>query len=137
MRNSDRNAAAPTDSDVTTGRDPTTSADPTTADTARGNRGTGDGDAAGEKGASGSGLHEPKQPTMKEAQNESDGHGGPPTNIPMAGGERIGTKHWGESKVIPDVPPRRASADKGVSSAAGQPDGKRTSKHISTLIRSC
>lgn len=28
--------------------------------------------------------------------------------IPTAGGERLGAKHWGESKVVPDQPALRA-----------------------------
>lgn len=43
-------------------------------------------------------------PTVEQAMNDSDGKGGPPDSIPTAGGERIGTKHWGESKIIPAVP---------------------------------
>jgi len=36
---------------------------------------------------------------------------GPPDTIPMAGGERIGTKHWGESKVIKDTPLPKSEQD--------------------------
>jgi hypothetical protein len=43
--------------------------------------------------------------------------------IPTAGGERLGDKHWGESKIVPDAPPKRDSeAGPQVSSAEGQPD---------------
>lgn len=47
--------------------------------------------------------------------------------IPTAGGERLGEKHWGESKTVPDVPKSRQ--EENVSSSEGQPD----SKHIGTL----
>lgn len=40
--------------------------------------------------------------------------------IPYAGDERLGEKHWGESKIVPDVPKARDS-DAGVSSSSGQP----------------
>lgn len=39
--------------------------------------------------------------------------------IPTAGGERLGEKHWGESKIVPDNPKPQGE---GVSSAEGQPD---------------
>lgn len=42
-----------------------------------------------------------------------------PTSIPTAGGERLGEKHWGESGIVPDNPPPRAS-EAGISSAEGQ-----------------
>jgi len=35
---------------------------------------------------------------------------GPPESIPMAGNERIGTKHWGESKVIKDTAPPKGES---------------------------
>lgn len=43
--------------------------------------------------------------------------------IPTAGGEKLGEKHWGESKMVPDLPPKRDSdAGAQVSSSEGQPD---------------
>jgi len=39
--------------------------------------------------------------------------------IPTAGGERLGEKHWGESKIVPEVPKDRESTA-GISSAEGQ-----------------
>jgi hypothetical protein len=42
--------------------------------------------------------------------------------IPTAGGERLGDKHWGESKQVPDNPKPQSEAQ--VSSAEGQPDSK-------------
>lgn len=41
-----------------------------------------------------------------------------PTSIPIAGGERLGEKHWGESKIVPDNPEPRGS-EAGISSEAG------------------
>lgn len=68
-------------------------------------------------------------------------------SIPTAGGERLGEKHWGESKIVPDVPKEKVCApvvvsyscpvtliflfygEKGegenVSSSEGQPDRKK------------
>lgn len=40
--------------------------------------------------------------------------------IPYAGDTRLGEKHWGESKIVPDNPKARDS-EAGISSAAGQP----------------
>jgi hypothetical protein len=58
---------------------------------------------------------EPKQSSVKGtgAKENRDA-------IPTAGGERLGEKHWGESKNIPDVPPKEPSEK--VSSSEGQPD---------------
>lgn len=39
--------------------------------------------------------------------------------IPTAGGEKLGQKHWGESKMVPDVPKKE---NEGVASDEGQPD---------------
>lgn len=47
--------------------------------------------------------------------------------IPTAGGERLGDKHWGESKIVPDNPAAKKaeeSSGQGVSSAEGQPTGE-------------
>ena len=46
-----------------------------------------------------------------------------PDAIPTAGGEKLGEKHWGESQIVPELPPKRNSdAGQGVSSSAGQPN---------------
>lgn len=45
-----------------------------------------------------------------------------PDSIPTAGGEKLGEKHWGESQIVPELPPKRGSdAGQGVSSSDGQP----------------
>nr|POF07816.1 hypothetical protein CFP56_66108 [Quercus suber] len=52
------------------------------------------------------------------------GHSGAVENksaIPTAGGERLGEKHWGESKIVPDLPKAQGESQAGVSSADGQP----------------
>jgi len=40
--------------------------------------------------------------------------------IPVAGGEKLGEKHWGESKIVPDNP-KPKTEETGVSSSEGQP----------------
>ena len=73
---------------------------------------------------------QPSDVTSKENQEQSTGGGEEKKvggkeredAIPTAGGERIGAKHWGESKVVPDLPPKRESAAGQVSSGEGQPD---------------
>jgi len=101
LSNTASNAGRPVDSD------PTTDSSTSTADR------TGTDDTATTGGTSG-----------RKQKDDEYTKGGPPPSIPDAGGERIGTKHWGESKVIPEVPPRRESqtGSAGVSSAAGQSD---------------
>lgn len=51
-----------------------------------------------------------------------------PDSIPSAGGERLGEKHWGESKMVADVPQKRESEGGAgnVASADGQPDSMLT-----------
>lgn len=45
-----------------------------------------------------------------------------PDSIPTAGGEKLGEKHWGESQIVPELPPKRGSdAGQGASSSDGQP----------------
>lgn len=44
-------------------------------------------------------------------------------SIPSAGGQKLGDKHWGESAIVPEVPPKRAS-EAGIASKEGQPTGK-------------
>lgn len=64
---------------------------------------------------SGTDDHKPPQPAggkPNKMENESA--------IPIAGGERLGEKHWGESKIVPDNPDQRSS-EAGISSEAGQP----------------
>lgn len=46
-----------------------------------------------------------------------------PSAIPEAGGEKLGEKHWGESKIIPPDP--KSTEESGVASADGQPTSKR------------
>ena len=57
-------------------------------------------------------------------QKKRPGHAGKENRdaIPTAGGERLGDKHWGESKIVPDVP--KASESENISSADGQPTRK-------------
>ena len=50
-------------------------------------------------------------------------------SIPTAGGEKLGSKHWGESKIVPDVPKPKGD-EAGVSSKDGQPTGT----HIANSI---
>jgi len=95
-------APRPTDSDVTTGREPTDSADPTTAD----------GPAAGGEQVS--------DASIKKHDHDHDSKRENKDAIPTAGGEKLGSRHWGESKVVPENPAKRAS-EAGVSSAEGQP----------------
>ncbi|KAK4498797.1 hypothetical protein PRZ48_009307 [Zasmidium cellare] len=51
--------------------------------------------------------------------------GKPPENreaIPTAGGERLGDKHWGESKIVPENPKANTeNSAPGVASSEGQP----------------
>lgn len=72
-------------------------------------------DAATKEVTSGADHHKPPQPAdgkPKKLENE--------TSIPTAGGERLGEKHWGESKIVPDRPEPRPS-EAGISSDEGQP----------------
>ena len=66
---------------------------------------------------------EPEQ-TKDESHKQKEGVGATRENkdaIPTAGGERLGEKHWGESKIVPDVP-KSQQEEQNVSSAEGQPD---------------
>lgn len=63
------------------------------------------------------------------AQENSAGKGGNTRGklenkdaIPIAGGVKLGEKHWGESEIIPDNPKPRPEDSSNVSSAEGQPD---------------
>ncbi|KAM0712277.1 hypothetical protein Q7P37_011371 [Cladosporium fusiforme] len=65
------------------------------------------------------------QTSAEQSQNQpkSGGSKGKLENkdaIPIAGGIKLGEKHWGESDIIPDNP--RPSGGDNVSSAEGQPD---------------
>lgn len=42
--------------------------------------------------------------------------------IPIAGGVKLGEKHWGESEITPDNPKPKPEEQSNVSSAEGQPD---------------
>lgn len=72
----------------------------------------------------------------KEGGEEGEKKGKPgasrenPDSIPTAGGERLGEKHWGESKFVPDVP---KSKSENVSSSEGQPD--RTPPHLPNIAQ--
>lgn len=69
-------------------------------------------------------THKPPQGAGEDNKGTS-GKGGTLENrsaIPTAGGERLGEKHWGESKKIPDNPPPQDGP--GISSSDGQPTGK-------------
>lgn len=53
-----------------------------------------------------------------------------PAAIPSAGGERLGEKHWGESKIVP--------ADPGaIKIEAGQPDGTLTFELLAVTFPAC
>ncbi|TKA83736.1 hypothetical protein B0A55_00038 [Friedmanniomyces simplex] len=111
MKESSANTATPRDSDVTTGGDPTESADPTTGDRAK----TGEEQQAEGVEEGHLAEHENKlsdRETGSSRQNEDA--------IPTAGGEKLGSKHWGESKVVPDNP-KPQDSEAGVSSHDGQP----------------
>ena len=82
-----REAAAtrtPADSNVTTGSDPTESAVPVDTDTA---------DADNSKQSHEAKLHDKHASTRENVDA-----------IPTAGGEKLGQKHWGESKIVPENP---------------------------------
>ncbi|KAK5109781.1 hypothetical protein LTR62_006514 [Meristemomyces frigidus] len=115
-KNQNQPSTRPKDSDVTTGADPTESADPTTADTA--DR-TGEENAGGKDNAGGNddGDLKGRESKLSDAQA-----GSKRTNedaIPTAGGEKLGSKHWGESQIVPDNP--KPANDEKVSSKDGQP----------------
>ncbi|KAF2772023.1 hypothetical protein EJ03DRAFT_348835 [Teratosphaeria nubilosa] len=100
-------APRPTDSDVTTDAPPTEAADPTSKVPVDRSAGSNDkGEEGGDK---------PKKVSDHEAATRENRDA-----IPTAGGEKLGEKHWGESKRVPDVPPKREDA--GISSADGQSD---------------
>lgn len=75
--------------------------------------------------ATGSEAQESQATTESRNNNQTQGGGsrGKMENkdaIPIAGGVKLGEKHWGESEIIPDNPKPRS--DEGVSSSEGQPD---------------
>ncbi|KAK5124249.1 hypothetical protein LTR85_001952 [Meristemomyces frigidus] len=98
-------SSKPMDSDVTTGGDPTDSADPTTEKTATSSGGSEETGDASEQAK--------KEDNKVAAKREN------PDAIPTAGGEKLGSKHWGESKIVPDNPKPEESSK--VSSSDGQP----------------
>ncbi|GIZ43647.1 hypothetical protein CKM354_000686400 [Cercospora kikuchii] len=63
--------------------------------------------------------HKPPKPADKSAGGKFENVDA----IPTAGGQRLGEEHWGESKIVPDLPEKRASTSGqgGVSSTEGQP----------------
>lgn len=67
-----------------------------------------------EQSAGGEGTESKSGGTGKKENREA---------IPTAGGERLGDKHWGDSKVVPDVPKAQPEGTQ-VSSEEGQPDSK-------------
>jgi len=95
----------PMDKDVTTGSDPTDSADPTTQDTATG----------GEEATGGEGSESREAKLNDKHASTRENHDA----IPTAGGEKLGSKHWGESKMVPDNP--KPVEESNVSSKDGQP----------------
>lgn len=76
---------------------------------------------------SGDSSHKPPAPAGGKTPENRE-------SIPTAGGERLGDKHWGESKVVPDNPKAATEAsDKGVASSEGQPTGEiKTNERRST-----
>lgn len=75
-----------------------------------------------DKDASGENEHKPPQ----HEETKSSQKGSSMENresIPTAGGQKLGDKHWGESSIVPDVPPKSAS-EAGIASKEGQPNGK-------------
>ncbi|GAB7340918.1 hypothetical protein MBLNU457_7269t1 [Dothideomycetes sp. NU457] len=63
------------------------------------------------------------------------GTSGPPESIPMAGNERIGTKHWGESKVIKDTPlPRNEDDDATKENTEKNKKGKDDGEHKESMM---
>ncbi|QIW95849.1 hypothetical protein AMS68_001367 [Peltaster fructicola] len=72
-------------------------------------------DKKGEEAKSEESHDRPKQVSDHEAATRENKDA-----IPTAGGEKLGAAHAGESKVIPDVPPK--TDETTVSSEAGQPD---------------
>lgn len=112
MKESDASTSRnPQDSDVTTGRDPTESADPSTAETAM---------PRGEERAERSEGGESGESTTKSSGDKHPGSRENPDAIPTAGGEKLGKKHWGESKIVPDNP--KPQSESGISSSEGQPN---------------
>ncbi|KAK3067922.1 hypothetical protein LTR53_014906 [Teratosphaeriaceae sp. CCFEE 6253] len=103
------NPTTPRDSDVTTDAGPTESA----TDSSLTNAERAD---ASDHDASGLAQKENKL-SAKETGSSRENRDA----IPTAGGEKLGQKHWGESKIVPDVPPRQEAERPGVSSADGQP----------------
>lgn len=78
-------------------------------------------DSKEETDTSGDSSHKPPAPAGGKTPEN-------PSSIPTAGGERLGEKHWGESKIVPDNPKaaqeKAAESGQGVSSAEGQPTGE-------------
>ncbi|KAK3072609.1 hypothetical protein LTR53_006519 [Teratosphaeriaceae sp. CCFEE 6253] len=103
------NPTTPRDSDVTTDAGPTESA----TDSSLTNAERAD---ASDHDASGLAQKENKL-SAKETGSSRENRDA----IPTAGGEKLGQRHWGESKIVPDVPPRQEAERPGVSSADGQP----------------
>lgn len=64
------------------------------------------------------GATEHKKPQMGDPNHRKGGLENKDA-IPTAGGEKLGEKHWGESKIVPDNPKPQ---DSGVASKEGQPD---------------
>jgi len=113
MKESSANTVMPRDNDVTTGAGPTESADPTTENRAMNDREQSSGDIP----EGGLAEHENKlSDTAKGSARQNE------DAIPTAGGEKLGAKHWGESKIVPDNP-KPAETGAGVSSRDGQPTG--------------
>ncbi|EME44097.1 hypothetical protein DOTSEDRAFT_44367 [Dothistroma septosporum NZE10] len=74
-----------------------------------------------------SGENEHKPPQHEESTSKSKGSSMENReSIPTAGGQKLGEKHWGESSIVPDVPPKRES-EANIASKDGQPTGETAS----------
>lgn len=114
MRDTERSASRPMDSDVTTGTQPSESADPTSQEESK-KGGEGEEDKSSSK---------PKERSDHEHDSKRENKDA----IPKAGGEKLGQKHWGESKMVADVPKPKEEEEK-VSSSEGQPN-KQTENNV-------
>lgn len=110
MYDTEKAAEKPADSDVTTGSDP--AADP----------------AGTEKGEESKNSSDEKPAKQQDHSHDSQREN--KSAIPTAGGETLGQKSWGTSKVVPDNPKPRESTQ--ISSEEGQPN-KQTENNVSDL----
>lgn len=115
-----------TDDDLTSTDDARRVADSTATDEAEDPNST----DAGMAGASKADVGEDEKPPKPadKGDNSEAGAAAKRENksaIPTAGGQRLGEQHWGESKMVPDLPPKQGESESkaGVSSSDGQPTG--------------